>query len=308
MKVDCLSIGDVFFDLSIPLDNTKFNMINGGTTNVKSLPFYPGGVGNIATMVSRLGCKSAFCGVVGNDFLGQMYKKDLEKNNVIPRIFIDRNRPTGQLLSLISNGERSFIACRGANDGLEYDYVSKVIRQTCPALIFISGHSLSSKSMEKIILNVVRIADKSGIKVMFDCTPYNAIQLKQPIYHKIIKKTYCLCLNMAEGEALTRKKNVRGIIESLSNMVDLLALKMGKKGCLILTKNEAIRVKAPKVKAIDTTGAGDAFAAAIVYGIVNNLHTSRMASIAVKLSAAKIQTLGPRFYPSQSWIKSLLSR
>ncbi|WP_415280927.1 carbohydrate kinase family protein [Candidatus Nitrososphaera sp. FF02] len=306
MKVDCLCIGDIFFDFSIPLDDTRFRMIRGGTVNVRNLAFSPGGVGNIATMISHLGSKSAFCGVIGDDALGYLYKKDLENNHVLPLLFTDRRRPTGQLLSLISDDERSFIACRGANDSLESNRVSTVIRRTSPTLVIVSGHSLSSRSMERILLNAIRFARKSGIKVMFDCTPYNTIQLKRSIYRRVINNVDCLCLNIVEAKALTGKDNIREIIESLSDIVDILALKMGKSGCIIATRKEIVRVNAPKVKVIDTTGAGDAFAAAIAYGIINNLPLSRMAKIAVRLSTEKVRNLGPRFYPPKSWIRDLL--
>src|SRR5438132_12331629 len=107
-NVDCLFLGDAIFDVTVLLQKTCNPIVTGGTVNSKYMSISPGGVGNVAVLLSKLGGKGAHCGVIGNDFLGNIYSQDLKKNKIIPLLFKNLNEPTGILLAFVSsNGQRS---------------------------------------------------------------------------------------------------------------------------------------------------------------------------------------------------------
>ena len=105
---------------------------------------------------------------------------------------------------------------------------------------------------------------------------------------------YCLCLNLEEARAITQKKKIDKIIARLMSSIKLVALTLGKNGCIVASKNQLVRVNTKKVKVVDTTGAGDAFAAAIIFGIIRKYSNRKMATMGVKLGTLAVQRLGPR--------------
>jgi sugar/nucleoside kinase (ribokinase family) len=300
-NIDCLIIGDSFFDVTVLLPNKRKSIVQGGgTTNSKLIFISPGGMGNVAVTISKLGGKSAFCGIVGDDILGNLYLQDLRENGVLPITFTDIKDSTGILLSFVlSNGQRSFLVFRGANDNLKRHHIDETFEKVNPKLLHISGHSLNNKTMEDTVIYAAKIAAEHKTKILFDCTPHNLIISKRRLFKHILERAYCLCLNLDEARALTGEKRVNEIVSQLKRKVNLLALKLGEKGCIMTSYNQRIRIKALKVKTLDTTGAGDCFAAAIAYGITKNLSNEHMAKLGVQMGTMKVQHLGPRLYPSK---------
>src|SRR5439155_23259693 len=101
-NVDCLFLGDAIFDVTVLLQKTCNPIVLGGTVNSKYMSISPGGIGNVAVLLSKLGGKAAHCGVIGNDLLGNTYLQDLKKNKVIPILFTNNSQPTGILLAFVS--------------------------------------------------------------------------------------------------------------------------------------------------------------------------------------------------------------
>ena len=300
-NIDCLIIGDSFFDVTVLLPSKGKAIVQGGTTNSKSIFISPGGMGNVAVTVSKLGGKSAFCGMVGDDIFGNLYLQDLNENGVLPIIFTDVKDSTGILLSLVfPNGQRSFLVFRGANDSLKRHHIDKAFEKVNPKILHISGHSLNNKTMEDTVIYATKIAAEYKTKVLFDCTPHNLIPSKRCLFKYLVERAYCLCLNLDEARALTGEKRLNEIVGQLERTVNLLAIKLGEKGCLVTNHNRRIKIKTLKVKTLDTTGAGDCFAAAIAYGIAKNLDNEHMAKLGVQMGTMKVQHLGPRLFPSKA--------
>ncbi|OLC92253.1 MAG: hypothetical protein AUI92_05580 [Thaumarchaeota archaeon 13_1_40CM_3_38_6] len=78
-NIDCLFLGDAIFDVTVILQKTRNPIVSGGTVNSKYISISPGGIGNVAVTLSKLGGKAAQCGVIGNELLGDMYRQDLQK-------------------------------------------------------------------------------------------------------------------------------------------------------------------------------------------------------------------------------------
>jgi sugar/nucleoside kinase (ribokinase family) len=294
-NIDCLFLGDAIFDLTVILQKMQTQIIQGGTINSKYMSISPGGIGNVAVLLSKLGGKAAQGGMVGNDLLGNAYSQDLKKNKVMQILFKNNFQPTGILLAYVSrNGQRSFLVSRGANSHLKRYHIDKIFRKVNPKILYISGHMLSDRLLHDTIFYAAKIARKKGIKIVFACTPYNLIKLNRFAYLKLLKLTYCLCLNLEEARALTKKKKIEIILAQLIPKIKLLALTLGKNGCVVASENQIVRVNTKKVKVVDTTGAGDAFAAAIIFGIVKKNSNKQMAKLGVRLGTLAVQQMGPR--------------
>jgi sugar/nucleoside kinase (ribokinase family) len=267
----------------------------GGAVKSENISVLPGGTGNVAVTISRLGGSAAFCGVVGDDALGRAYVRDLKDNCIFPAVHRKVKSPTGILLALLSqNAERSFIVSRGANNYLELEYVRSAFERFRPNVLFISGYSLTKKSTESVLFDSIDLARKCNSKIVFDCTPYNLVQSKREVFMNIISKSFCTCLNYHEARSLFDVESSKGLIALLKKSNCFFALKLGSRGCILISPRGTTRITAKKVVAKDTNGAGDCFAGAIAYGISRNLTELEMGRLGVRLGTLKVKFNGPR--------------
>jgi sugar/nucleoside kinase (ribokinase family) len=248
--------------------------------------------------------------MVGNDFFGRLYVTDLKKHGVQTRIFYDPETPTGVCTCLVSqDGERTFLVHRGATDNLGLEKVEKVTNLIAKTkILYVSGYSLANQPLRDAIRFAVKFASKNNTKVMFDLASHNLILAKRDVFWEIVKYSNYICLNLQEAQSLIGKENSAEIINDLTQYVDLVALKMGSDGCIMATRQTRIHVSTEKVKCVDSTGAGDWFASAVVFGLVNGLSAKSIGTLGNLLGSNKVQHIGPRYSPSREEIQFMLSK
>lgn len=262
---------------------------------VKNMSALPGGMGNVGATISRIGGTVSLCGAVGDDLLGKAYAKDLEKNSIIPALQNVGMHSTGLLLALISkNGERSFLVSRGANDYLKLEHIKKTFKKFRPNVVVISGYTITRTSMESVLLNTIELANNNNSKVVFDCTPFNLVDLKREIFTRIVEKSFCTCLNYDEACSLVGTSGLERVIRNLQKRKRFFALKLGFRGCVLVTTRGVKRIRSKKAEVKDTNGAGDCFIGAVAFGISRNLAELEMGELGVRLGTLKTQYPGPR--------------
>lgn len=307
--LDCLVIGDALCDIIIQLPSEGLRLFEGGTSYCKCISTSCGGSGNVATGVSLLGGTAGFVGTVGKDMIGKLYAKDLESHGVQAILFQDSRLPTGVCLSFVGHeGERTFLVSRAASDCLDSEQVNKVSDLIAQAkMLYVSGYSLVNQPMRAAIFHAVKTATQYGTKVMFDPASHNLIKTNRDVFLNLIENTSFLCLNLEEACALTRRQDLDEIVDSLRKATDLVALKLGKGGCIVATKREKIHIDGEEVPCIDSTGAGDCFASAIAFGLTHNLSACAMGKLGNFLGGYKVQHLGARAFPPKTKIERFLN-
>jgi len=310
-SLDCTVVGDIFFDVIAQKKTWRNSFSRGGTSYLNYAKLALGGSGNIAVGMSLLGLKTAFIGKAGGDMLGKIYEEDLKSNNVITKIFFDRDLPTGIVIALTEcEGERSFLVFRGANDKLTLEEVesSKRLIETSKYL-YICGYSLISSDPQNAILDAIDIAKHHKVKVVFDPGAYNLIQLRPQLFQRLLASSDVFCPNLKEAIAITNTKTIDAAVEHLRESTPLTAIKLGERGSILISGKETFKAPAFKVKPVDTTGAGDAFTAAIIYGLTQNLPLKLTTRLANWYAAQLVTSYGARSYPPKnkilSFIKSL---
>ncbi len=249
----------------------------------------PGGsAANTIYALAKLGIKTGFIGIVGNDIYSERILEDFLKVGVdISRIRRVEGK-CGEVLCLVDKyGERCLYVNPGVNnllelndDDLKYINSAKFLHMSS----FVGEKQLSEKK---------RILKKIKAKISF--APghiYTERGLDE--IEDIIEKTYILFLNKKESEQLTGKnykEAARNLIEIGSKIV---VITLGENGCYVLTEADEIKVPAYKVTPIDTTGAGDAFAAGFLFGIIKRYDLKSCAKIANKVASLCIQKYGAR--------------
>ncbi len=309
-KYDCFIIGDVILDVFIGSESSFTSFVRGGTCYCDSAKIDFGGAGNVAAALSLLGAKTSFLGKGGDDLWGRLYKKDLETFGVKTRIILDRRASTG--LALIVSGakkERSFCVFRGANNRLtaqEIDRWANLI--TGSKCLYFSGYSLAENPQRSAVLRAVKLAKKNGLKVIFDPGAHNLIKSNLELFTNLLEICDVFCPNLEEAKAITQTCNMETAIHELQGKGKLIALKRGANGCILVENKKRIGIPAFKVTCLDTTGAGDAFAAALICGLVNDIPLQSIGKLCNWFAAQVTTNIGARAFAAKSAISDFLSR
>lgn len=252
---------------------------NGTTVSTsKSFDKKPGGApANVSVGLARLGIPTGFIGAVGNDEFGIFLKDTLKKENVDISFMQTLNsfNTTLAFVSLDKNGERSFCFYRnpGADTQLSKNHIDEDYIKSSRILHF-GSLSLTHQPARDATYKAIKIAKKNNIIVSFD--PNIRLSLwknKEDAYNEIIKAIpLCNILKLSEEESyfLSKKNDLKQSAKYLSQLGPILVfITLGEKGSFAYFKGQTLLCDGYNIKAIDTTGCGDAFTAGVLFKIYN---------------------------------------
>ncbi len=253
----------------------------------------PGGsAANQAAWLAHFGVAARFIGRVGaSDHAGQMAM--LRECGVEPCLAADKERDTGRLIALIDpSGERSFLTDRGANDGLcEEDIPDALIAEA--EHIHLSGYSFVAARPRNA---VGRVMERAGdIPVSVD--PASAEFLREIGSENFLAWTRGaqICFpNSDEAAVLSGSPDREAQIAALARHYPLVVVKRGAEGCEAAAGTQRWRVPAPAAKAIDTTGAGDAFVAGFLAAKLGGAGIEECLARAAAAGAGATEFIGGR--------------
>ncbi len=227
----------------------------------------PGGsAANTIVGLARLGCKVGFIGKVGNDVDGRMLTENLRKEGVdISGIAIAENDRSGSVMGFVDRqGARALYIDPGSNDtigatDIRCEYVSKT--EYLHLTSFVGEESFRTQRNLLMCL-------PDSVKVSFDPGAlYASKGLKQ--LEPIVRRTYVFMPNIFELKMITGEEDYRkGVDCLLGRGVTVVAVKLGSRGCYVANGSENHLIDPVEVRVVDTTGAGDAFCAGFLYGLL----------------------------------------
>jgi len=227
-----------------------------------------GSAANTTVALARLTCKAGFVGKVGCDREGDLLLKDFRKEGVDTGGVIRAKRgKSGSVMGFVNkDGARALCIDSGVNDTIKLSEVNTAYVSQAQFLHLTSFVGETSFQTQKKLLSAL----PETVKVSFDPgVLYARRGLAQLI--PIIKKSYVLMPNVVELELLTGKVDYcKGADALIGKGVKIVAVKLGGDGCYVTDGRERHLIEAFKVKVVDTTGAGDAFCAGFLYGLLNN--------------------------------------
>lgn len=236
----------------------------------------PGGApANLLVLISKLGKKTAFLGMIGNDHFGRLLREMLIKNNVgVEGLKIsDQYNTTLAFVHLDNEGDRSFSFYRnpGADMMLQSQDVNyEVIKQ---ANIFHFGSvSMTNEPSRSATLDAAKFAKANNKIVSFDPNYRSVLWPSEEKAKCTIEKGVGLAdiLKVSEEELflITGQKDVEKGADSLFNQgIHVVLVTLGRQGCYYQYTGGRGKIAGYSVKTIDTTGAGDAFLGAFLYKI-----------------------------------------
>jgi sugar/nucleoside kinase (ribokinase family) len=237
---------------------------------------------------------SGFVGKIGRDEAGQFLHDDLLREGVDITHMRKGAGPTGSVIALVEkNGRRTMLSFRGVNvafapDEIPRDYIAD------SKWLHVSGYSLTHKPQSDAALIAIKQAKKAGVRVSLDPSPH--IHLAQrAVVDKVLALADVLFPNGAEIRYLSGRTSLRDAGKSLLRKgASIVATKLGREGCMVMTNEEELRVSSFKVKSVDTTGAGDAYDAGFVVAQLLGWNPERSGEFGNAVGALKTMRIGAR--------------
>ena len=227
----------------------------------------PGGKGcNQAVAIARLGGKVNFISKIGKDDYGQLALDTLKKNNIdIKNVLQDENLQTGVAGILVdkNSGKNAINVIVGAPSSLKISDLDNQIKEIKNSKIFLTQLEVP----KNVTLHCLKTAKASGCITILNPAP--ASEITKEFFSNIDYFTP----NETEAEfytgiKITNEKEAKQAVDKLIHLgIKKIIITLGEKGLFYSDGNEEIYLKANSVKAIDTTGAGDAFNGGLAFGL-----------------------------------------
>lgn len=271
--VDCICVGDDF-----PKNNTK--------TLLKDLVIDGGGPTATALVtLSKLGAETSFIGKVGDDYFGNIIKNDLQKENIdLSNLRMDEDATSQFSLVIVekNSGKRTILYTKGdvlplTRNDIDLDFILD-----CKYL-YLDGHQ-----MEASII-AAKLARRNNKKVIFDAGSI------KPGTNELLKYVDILIASEDFAKAYSKTNNIRNALTELSkNEYEIIVITLGEKGCVGIHEGKYFKEPGFKIKAIDTTGAGDVFHGAFIYGLLQGWNIKDTLKFSNAVAALKCMKIGGR--------------
>ena len=256
-----------------------------------------GSAGNTVCALAALGANPEFIGKVGQDETGAFFGDTLRQRGV-NALLATCDLPSGIASTFIStDGERTFGTYLGAAATLRAEDLSRKMFAGYNYL-YIEGYLLQDHDL---MLRAVQLAKEEGLQVCLDMASYNVVEAERDFFDQLIVK-YVDIVFANESEALAYTgKAPHEALEEIASKCSIAVVKTGKEGSLVKKGTEVIQLlSCPVDNVLDTTGAGDFYAAGFMYGLTCGYSLEKCVQISTILATAVIQEVGTTL-PAKKW-------
>ena len=263
-------LGDVNIDIFM---NIPTYPPPGGDALSDVMELRPGGsVSNTAIGLSRLGLQTEMITHTGCDPWAEIALQALRAEGVgLNYTVCDPQAGTGLIfLPVTPNGERTMFSYRGANTLLNPAEITPELFSGVD-LLHISGYSFLQSPQKDAAWRAVEMAGERALPVTLDLGVEPATALGADL-ERLLGRLDLLVLGEQEALAIAKRADLDSALDFLLSCgAGMIGLKLGLQGCLLVTADRRLHLPGFKVQTLDTTGAGDAFSAAMIYGRLKNL-------------------------------------
>jgi ribokinase len=246
-----------------------------------------GGKGaNQAVAAARAGARVRFVGARGADDFGGAAELGLAKERIDVRSFlVKKKRPSGIALILLGGKDRQNViaVARSANDDLTPADVKRALARSTAVGCILCQLEVPLAA----VTAAARIAQKKGVPLVLNPAP------ARPLPRSLLGLVHTLTPNEHEARILTGSSDPRKAASLLQKMgCQNVVVTLGSRGALVATRQDVAIVRAPKVRAVDTVGAGDCFSAWLAVGIAEGMTVRDAAARAVRAASRAVTRRG----------------
>lgn len=291
---DVLCIGSATMDHFLTIERPFSSFAPGGKILVKNWEQHSGGGGtNSAVALSRLGLKVKVLTKVGNDAPGEQLRWELERYKIknICRHHSHQHTDTSTVIFSAQENDRLILVHKGASlDLSKNDFKKYQLKAQWLYLASLMGKSFS------VAREIAEYSQKKRIPLLFNPSSYLA-QKGRRYLGLILKATTLLVLNKEEAQQLlkTSSADVVSLLKSLQKLgPETVIITDGRQRLYALHRHSIYSLLPPKVKITDTTGAGDAFTAGLLAGIIKHYTFTEALRLGQANATSVIQQTGAK--------------
>ncbi len=260
---------------------------------------------NTIVGVGQLGGQARFVGKCGTDDWGRQYEDDLGKQNVDPAL-VRSDSPTGRVLSIITpDAQRTMFTYLGASAETRPEEITAGSFADA-AVVHIEGYLLFNPDL---IQAALMAAKKAGALISLDLASFTVVEQSLVLLKKLVADYVdILIANEDEARAFSGQSDENLALRALAGKANIAVLKVGPRGSRISYAGETIPIQAiGDGTALDTTGAGDLWAAGFLFGLVNGYPLEKCGRLGSACGYEVCQVIGANI-PNEGWnrIKKLL--
>lgn len=262
-----------------------------------------GSAANTIMGVADFGGKAAYAGKTGANEIGEFFLKDMRDMGVTIEV-PPAVGETGTCVILISeDAQRTMLTHLGVSSTLGPNDISEEEIKKAK-YVYIEGYLFTGDSTKAAAYKAIELAKQNDVKVAFTVSDPFLINLFRDEFIQLIEGPVDLLFcNEEEAKSLTGKENPVDCAHEIHKHAENVALTLGPNGSILMHDGDVIPIESVQVKALDTTGAGDMYAAGVLYGITNG-YTWRQAGHLASHAAGRIVSqlgarLQQRFTPEQ---------
>lgn len=263
-----------------------------------------GSAANSIIAFSALGGKAAYKTVLGNDEFGKFYQNEFKELNIELNTDLLDDEPTGTCFVFITpDSERTMLTSLGATAKFSDDHINEDFIKRAKWL-YIEGYKFSEPDSSVAIQNAVKIAKNNNTKIAVTFSDIFIIEHFRENLEFVVKNSDILFCNEQEAKHYTNCDNVEDAFENLSKECPNVVVTLGKEGSIVKYNNTDYNIPSYPVQAVDTTGAGDMFAGAFLYGLIYEKDIIKAGHLASYASSRVVSQLGARLKEDLKLIKN----
>jgi adenosine kinase len=313
-KYDVLGIGNAIFDVLVRTDEgflARHGMTKGGMALIDearaqaiygemgpAIEMSGGSAANTIVGIAGLGARTAFIGKVKDDQIGRLYSHDIKAANVAFATAPATGGPaTGCSYILVTpDGERTMNTYLGAAQELTPADIDPA-EIAASLIVYLEGYLWDPKNAKDAFLKASGIAHGAGRQVALTLSDAFCVDRYRGEFLDLMRRgaVDLIFANEAELHALYQTSDFDTALTQLRNDVKLGVVTRSEKGCVVATRDGVTAVPAfPITKLVDTTGAGDLFAAGFLFGLVRGAGFDNAGRLGALAAAEVIQHIGAR--------------
>ena len=249
-----------------------------------------GSAANTMSGLAQLGIEAGFLSKIGKDEMGEFFTKQMTDTHVKP-IMLTSDTPTGRVAAMVTpDGERTFATCLGASIELSPNDIQPELFEGWD-IFYIEGYLVANPTM---LRKAIETANSLGMTIAIDLASYNVVEESRDFLLELINNYVDIVFaNEQEAKALTGLEP-EAALHYIAERSDIAVVKIGAKGAYIQRGNEIVTIPPMKADVVDTTGAGDMWAAGFLAGLVKGESLQKCGMMGAIVAKNIIEVVGAK--------------
>lgn len=279
------------------IDAERYRYISDQLAKMETTRATGGSACNTILALGRLGMSPGVVGKIGNDDNGRFFEESCHRNGIWPNL-LRSEKAMGVASTFISpDGQRTFGTYLGAAAEMCAEEIDEALLEAYD-YVYIEGYLVQNHDL---LRRIVAAAKAKATPICLDLASYNIVADEIAFFTELLPNVDILFANQQEAETFTGESDPEAALLKLGDICRTVVVKTGGAGAKAKRDAEVVNVAArPVQQVLDTTGAGDFFAAGFLYGLSNGCELAECVYKGTVLAAYVIEVAGTHL-PEETW-------